>query len=204
MTTHGPTIMKRLLALLAIAASLTAAGPAQSDITLGFQPASSTATVGESFDIELWIYGLGAADTPALSAFDVDVGFNQLVLGFNGATFGPWLDVFSSGLNWTFVQLGSGTINLAEISLDLPQDLVDNQPDSFVLATLTFDAIASGSSGLTITRNVLGDALGDPITATEIGGATVTVSPAAVPEPASPALLAAALLALVAASRRRR
>ena len=79
------------------------------------------------------------------------------------------------------------------------------QPASFVLLTLTFDAIAPGTSDLELTQVLLGDALGVELEAfAESGSVTVRGTGGGVPEPSLAGLLFAATLGLVARRRRAR
>jgi hypothetical protein len=68
------------------------------------------------------------------------------------------------------------------------------QAGSFVLASLTFDTLALGTSPLDISINALGDAWGNPLTA-DIQGGNVNVAP--VPEPATIVLISIGLASLV-------
>jgi hypothetical protein len=71
--------------------------------------------------------------------------------------------------------------------------------------TLTFDAIAPGTSDLELTQVLLGDALGVELDAfAESGSVTVRSPGAGVPEPSLAGLLFAATLGLVARRRRAR
>jgi hypothetical protein len=64
---------------------------------------------------------------------------------------------------------------LFELSVDSPSALTSLQATSFTLATLTFDAVGSGTSGLDLSVNALGDQNGLPINATlQNGSITVT------------------------------
>ena len=64
------------------------------------------------------------------------------------------------------------------------------QADSFILATLTFDAIAPQVSALTFDAVTLSDSLGNTLTATTSSGVI------AVPEPGTLALFTIALVGL--------
>ena len=192
-----------LLSAFATALALCTALPA-SAITIELNPSSQSVSVGSTTTVDLVISGLGDGSAPSLGTFDLDVGFDPAVLDFSGATFGNQLDLFGFG-DLQFVTPGVGTVNLFELSLESITDLDTLQTGSFVLATLSFDALASGSSALSIAVNALGDSLGDPLEA-EVTGGTIRsvgdVSP--VPEPASLPLVGIGILSMVALAMRRR
>jgi len=127
--------------------------------------------------VALDISGLG--NGTALGTFDVNVGFNSSVVSFASASYGD--PVLGDQLNLegfgpvSSTIPGSGTTELFELSVDSPSALTSLQATSFTLATLTFDAVGSGTSGLDLSVNALGDQNGLPINATlQNGSITVT------------------------------
>lgn len=172
--------------------------------SLTFAPATQTTTPGDSVSVGLAISGLGDYAPDSLSTFDFDVRYDPAILDFTGAAFGDpvWgdqLDLFGLGFNITDVDdSGPGVVNLFELSWDLPDDLDALQPGSFVLATLDFQAIGTGTSLLTFDSIVLGDSWAAPLAADcEPGAVTVVPVPAAM-------LLTSFGLSLVGFATRRR
>lgn len=168
-----------------------------SAILIGFGPSGQVVGVGDAPSVDLVISGLGDGVAPSVGTFDLDVNFDAGVLNLSSVVFGTQLDVLGLG-SLQFSTPGAGLVNLFELSFDLPVDLDTLQSSSFVLATLTFDALAVGASGLTITLNALGDAEGNALGA-DLGSGSITVSRAAVPvpEPAVLPLLALGVLGVM-------
>jgi hypothetical protein len=98
-----------------------------------------------------------------------------------------------------------GLIDLFLVSLLPQQELEALQPASFVLLTLTFDAIAQGVSALELPQVLLGDALGTELEVIAGSGSiTVRGTGAGVPEPSLAGLLFGAALGVFARRRRAR
>lgn len=187
--------------ILAIALFLVAStAPA---ITIGFEPISQRVLVGDPVDVAVTISDLGLGTAPSLGVFDLDVNFDPAILTFDSVAFGDpvlgdQLDLFGLGSITAFDDSIPGSVNLFELSLDLPSDLDAFQADSFTLATLTIDTFSVGTSSLDITINALGDSLGDMLPATLESG---SISP--VPEPATMLLLGTGLACLGVFSRKK-
>lgn len=156
-------------------------------------PATQNTTSGAQFVVDLQISGLGNGTAPSVGTFDLDLGFDPLLLSFVDATYGTGLDVLGLG-SLQFTTPGTGTVNLFELSFDSASDLNTLQPASFMLATLTFEALADGTSPLTINLNALGDADGASLAATLTNGSVTIGAPSsAIPEPSTFTLAALAL-----------
>lgn len=175
-----------------------------SALTLGFNPSIQSVSVGSTTTVDLVISGLGNGVAPSLGTFDLDIGFNPSTLGFSGATFGNQLDLFGLG-DVQLVTPGVGTVNLFELSLELPLDLESLQADTFTLATLSFNALAIGSSPLSISVNALGDANGDPLPYALVSRSidvNANDNPGSVPEPTTWLLLGLGALTMSCFIRR--
>jgi hypothetical protein len=146
---------------------------------------SETISSGGVATVALDISGLG--NGTALGTFDVNVGFNSSVVNFASATYGD--PVLGDQLNLegygtiSSTTPGIGTTELFELSLDSPSALTSRQAQSFTLATLTFDAVGTGTSALALSVNTLGDQNGNPLPATlrngsiTVGGSSITGAP---------------------------
>jgi hypothetical protein len=135
------------------------------------------------------INGLG--DPPALGAYDLTVDYNAALFSFTSVVFGD--PILGDQLNLSSPPFGtisssspgSGTIEFNEASFDSPTTLDALQAPAFVLATLQFQAIGQGTGTFSFDALdvVLGDALGNSLTAS-LGSAQVQVDAAtAAPEP---------------------
>jgi hypothetical protein len=171
-------------------------------VQLGFLPPSQTAAVGSFVQVALGISLLNIGEPPSLGAYDVTVSFNPGLLVFSQVDFGDpvlgnQLDVFRLGTIQKITP-GDGTVQLFELSLDSAADLDSFQVGDFTLFTLTFAAVAPGSTALNLDINALADAVGAPLTATTESGSIITrsVPNDDVPEPTTAALLGLSLVVL--------
>ena len=183
--------MKKIL-FLALAIFMLFSTTTSYAITIGFDPVSQDVMLGDPADVNLVISGLGDFMPDSLSTFDLDIIYDPTILSFNSATYGDpvlgdQLDLFGFG-SWTSTTPGLGSVNLFELSFDLPSDLDTLQVGSFTLASLTFDTLALGTSSLDINIYALGDSWGAPLIAS-IESGSVNV----VPEPATLLLLGSGL-----------
>ena len=168
-------------------------------ISLVFDPSSQIVTIGGSAEVGIKISGLGDLIAPSLGTYDISIDFNPAVLAFNSVVYGDpilgdQLDLFSFG-SLTATTPGAGSVNLFELSLDSVDDLNNLQAADFILATLSYDAIGVGISPLTFSAVLLGDALGDALTAIASNGSVTVESAvtASVPEPSTIMLVALGL-----------
>ena len=185
--------------ILVFAVCLLLTGQAQA-ILLEFDPPTNNVTLGASGDVDLVISGLGDGVAPSIGAFDLDVDFDPAIVELTGVVFGTELDLFGLG-SIQGVSGGSGSVNIFELSFDSVSDLDALQPGAFILATLTFDTLAAGTSSLVISPELLGDSIGLPLSAdTDTGSITVR----SVPEPTTLALLSLGLVGLGVARKKKK
>jgi hypothetical protein len=170
-------------------------------ISIGLAPSPVAATVGGVFSLDLVVAGLVGGEASALGSWDLDVGFDSSLMSFDSVTFGTLLGGPADSLQDALPN-GAGSWNVAEISLLSPGELEALQPDSFVLATLGFSALAEGTSSVVLSGGVAGNGAGRPLEL-QLGAARVEIAGGAVvPEPGAALLFACGAL-LVARARRR-
>lgn len=116
-------------------------------ISIGFQPVTQTITSGHAFSVDVVISGLISANE-IVSAFDLDVTYDPSILATTGITFSNLLGdpVMFEADNGNFIT--SGRIDFWGLSFLSDAELVSVQTDSFSLATLTFQALGAGTTGL--------------------------------------------------------
>ena len=175
--------MTKQYAFFLILGTLTILNPvAGSAATISIAPASQSVAPGSTFQVDAVISGL---TTSRVGDFDFTVSYDSALLDVTNVTFGLFL---GSPLSLQFSTLGVGQAEFSEVSLLSPSDLLALQPASFTAATLTFQAIGTGTSALSFTAITAGDENGAPLALTPAGG-SVTVTP----EPGSVWLVLAGL-----------
>jgi hypothetical protein len=150
-------------------------------VLLDLVPSSQQVQLGTPTTVAMKISGLGDGTAPSLGTFDLDLTFDPAILSCTSATFGDpilgdQLDLRRLGSR-AVPTPGDGVMNLFELSLDSPDDLNTLQVGAFILATITCDTLALGTSPLRITVHALGDALGVPLTASVGGGSVEVIAP---------------------------
>ncbi len=200
----------RLAALLSV--GLMAAPAFADPVELRFDPDAQTVDLGSFVTVDVIANPL---DDDLVAVFDFLIDFNSSIVDIVAVSFGTALNGGDPLASFPFAALfGPGTLNIAEVSLLDEDDLEDAQGGAITLATLTFEAIAVGTSDLLFSGNILGqqdpfnflgDEDGDALEAIVFDGSiTVVDRVQPVSEPGVLLLSAIGLLAAGWATRRRR
>lgn len=195
----GENLFRHIAAV--IASALVMAAPAFAAL-ITVTPSQPSLQVGDSLSVTLSISGLGVGAAPSVGAFDLDLLYDASVLSFQSAAFGNQLNILGLGSIQSVDSSVAGAVNLFELSFDFADDLNTLQSDSFVLATLAFSVVGAGASDLLISILTLGDADGNPLTASAQNAKVFVGTPSAVPLPAAGWLFLSALI-MAGISRRR-
>jgi hypothetical protein len=158
-------------------------------ISLGFQPAVQSVNGGDSLVVDVVISGLDAANEIA-SAYDLDVTYNASILTATGVTFSTQLGDLASFEADAGAVLTSGRIDFWEVSYLSDSQLALQQPDSFSLATLSFQALGVGNTSLLFDPNTppgidVKGLLANRLNL-DVGTASVTVTSNPTPVPSPP------------------
>lgn len=193
------------LASALLFAALCAPSAAQA-LTLSLTPLGGGSVVqGQSVTVVVGYSGLTAGSAQSLTAFELDVLYDEVLLDFTGLTWGTQL----GDPTCTLIDLGPGCEALAEFStgsgiVELGEStLLDAatinaaQAASGVVATLQFTAVMVGNSSLDFGQLVASGTISgtteDTLVANGVGS-SLAITP--VPEPASASLVVLGLAAM--------
>lgn len=183
--------MKKVLALLVtlgLALSLNA-----NAINIELTTDKNALTLGDTLAIDVRISGLNNGSSPSLGAYDLDFNYDANLFAIHSimwgdATQGNQLDLMNYG-SLQDSNSGNGWLNLFELSFDSAEDLNLLQAGEFILFSVLLNAIADGSSMLSLTANALSDAYGNELFIAPINNLSLVVNSVSVPEPSSMLLL---------------
>lgn len=136
---------------------------AATPVLLNVLPGSQLpAVAGGQVQVDIRISGLGIATSPSLGTYDLSLHFDQTALAFDHISWGNGLDIFGLGSLQDVIS-SAGLVDFFEASLDSVADLNSLQPSEFLLASLVFNGLTTGSSSISLSINALGDASGNSL-----------------------------------------
>jgi len=198
--------MKTTLHRIVVTLSLMVASSIANATLIEFDPADSVADLGDTVAIDI-------VATPEagelIGEYDFIVNFDPSILALDNVVFGNALNddpLFCALLGCRGFNDVGGAANLFEVSLVFPLSLLQDGASSIVLATLFFDTIGVGTSGLSFAGNIpgqppgfdiLGDEFGFALPVFDPGIGSVTVRAVQVPEPGTLVLMLSGLVLLV-------
>jgi hypothetical protein len=178
-------------------------GKAMPTLSWGLFPESQTVGVGQPFQLDLVVSGLGDGVPPSLEGFDVDITFSDVfTIDASSVVFGSSLGDPNNATQTqtTATLIGTEVLFLREDSLLDAATLDGIQGPSFVLASMTFTGSEVGNflfsgddfaGGLFLTDGT-----------TERPGVT-SANVSAVPEPATLILLSTGIVGLAGFARKK-
>jgi hypothetical protein len=188
----------KLLSHLALGLFSVFSATSAQAISLDLLPSNQTVFVGEFFDVELVISELGDFTSPAVSAYDFDLLFDDNVLNFTKIEFGHpiqgnLLSINELSFNDYSLLNNPNRLDFFEFSNDVPQDLIGNQPSTFILATFRFKAQTTAIDSIIKIDQFddflyLGDEFAEPLNIDSFENARVTIieqSSQSIPEPST-------------------
>jgi cysteine-rich repeat protein len=186
---------------LAVALALVVVGGAPAGaVTLALVPSAVAVAVGGNFDLDLVVGGLGDGVAPSLGGFDVALSFDSDLLSLDSVQLGALLGDENAFESFSDVVFATGSVSIAQTSFLDALVLDGIQPASFTIASLSFTAIAAGTSAVGFASASLADAFGAPLQVT-VAGARVNAG-GVIPEPSASLLFGFGALAVAAAARR--
>lgn len=146
-----------LLGMVLFPAGVTA------QIVVGVEPWDSEVTVGQSFEMEYWIGGLGNYASQSLGSCDLTMDFDGALVSYDSATVGDMLGDVGAGEALATIAASPADVNVTEISLLTPAQLVALQPSSFVVFRVRFLAEAVGDAYFEPLVTTILDENGEPL-----------------------------------------
>ena len=119
--------------------------PSTSDAyVLTVEPVEQGVFVGDTFEIQYWVRGLGDHGGLSLAAFDLTMDFDDSLLSYHSIQFGDALGDVGAGQAITSSSLVADGVRVTETSLLSPAELIALQPESFAMFKVAFTARAVG------------------------------------------------------------
>lgn len=123
-------------------------------LIINLSTTNNSVDVNQPISLQVWASDL---DPDIITAYDFDIGYDNSLVSFVGATFGDLLGFNSFGSIADAVDFGS-SVNVGEVSFLSDAELTDlqvtNNPSGmFMLAQLDFTSLAAGVANFNIMTN---------------------------------------------------
>jgi hypothetical protein len=161
---YGEKLMRKVMVFFSLLGvwQLSETSALATSITWSIIPSSLTVSGGQMTTADIVIMGKPIGVPPSIGAFDFTIMFDPAIVSPTTVAFGPFLgDTTSEALIAFSFSVGSAEI--AEVSLLTPAELNNLQTTTFSLATLSFNALVSGSTSLVFSNAIVDDAFGNKI-----------------------------------------
>lgn len=163
-------------------------------VIISVVPSNTSLSITDVVTVEVIASDLGNFSAPSISAYDIALNFDNTVLQYNSYVLGGNLDLGLFG-SFGFAQDLGTSIRVDETSFESVFDLENLQSDSFTLFTLTFTAIANGTSALLTDVFSISNASGSTLLQpTAINNSSITVGTVTASAPNALALIFLGLL----------
>src|SRR4030095_3177757 len=115
-----------------------------------------------------------------LAEYDVTLAFDPALLAhistnYGDPVLGDQLELNQPSIKLQPPNVGSGTVEIAEISTDSEDDLNTLQLDRFIIAVLHLKPLGVGISPLTLTVNAAGDPMGNAVQTSVLNSSVQTI-----------------------------
>lgn len=124
---------------------------------INFTPNTQTVVLGDTVTVDVSISENNT--TSKIAGFDLFMNFNSTLLSLSNVVFGTGLDLLGLGSLQDDVLISDGLVEVAETSFDSRDDLFALQPEEFVLFSLVFNTISTGTTNVALADQ---DLLTDP------------------------------------------
>jgi hypothetical protein len=122
-------------------------------------PSTQSIAKGGTADVDVMISGLGNHEHPALGAWYITLTYDPVIANATSVLFGNFLAPSFQD----YVLTTPGQVDLLEVSFALPEALIAQQPDSFLLATVGFTGLEQGLLNVNLSYADLSDENGQTI-----------------------------------------
>ncbi len=153
---------------------------------ISIKPSSSEVIIGSRFSVDIMIEDSGVNEM--IGAFDLNLQYDPSILQFQEYRLANELGSISDNraLDLSAGLTKEGVVNISSVSL---LDNFYNQPNTFKIADVAFNAVHEGTSALGLFNITLGNYFGD-----EISAVIQNSSVQAVPEPSSMVLFGVGII----------